>query len=141
MSLSIFGEKAIVPDDEMLASVLAGSKALWETAISHVEEACGGGDLGGEWKFYSKKAGWSFVVKSGKRTIIYLIPQEGFFKVNFVFGERAVGAAEDAGLPEPIVSLMLEAKQYMEGRSFMFDVKTEADICAVKKLVIIKYQN
>ena len=139
MSLSEFDEKAIMPHDEMLTAVLADSRALWNTIISYIVETCG--DISEEWKFYSKKAGWSLVVSSGKRKILYLIPQDGFFKVNFVFGEKAVAAVQISDLPESIITALLETKSYMEGRSVMFDVKTGADAQAVKKLIEIKQAN
>jgi len=139
MATSIFDEKTVVPDETMLAEALAGSKLLWEEMKSHVVMVCG--DIASEWKFYSKKAGWSLVVKSGKRTMLYLIPQKGFFKVNFVLGERAVAAALAAGLPETVIALIKDAVPYMEGRSVMFDVANEAEADTAKKLIEIKGVN
>ena len=136
MSLSIFGDKATVPRKETLAEALADSVAYWDTIPSQVTAVCGSASE--EWKFYSKKAGWSLVIKSGKRTIVYLIPQEGFFKAGFVFGEKAVAAAQSVGLPEALLALINEAEPYVEGRSFMLDIKTEADTATTKKLIELK---
>ena len=136
MSLSAFGEKTLVPNEEMLADALAGSKVLWDRIKRHVEAACG--KASEEWKYYTKKAGWTLVVKSGERTILYLIPLEGCFKASFVFGERAVAAANDAGLPGPVVALISEAKPYVEGRPFMIDVQTEDDVDTAVRLIDIK---
>jgi len=135
-SLSFFGDKAAMPTDEMLAAALAGGKIFWDGLIDYVAASCG--NVAEVWKFYSKKAGWSLVVKSGARTILYLIPRDAFFKASFVLGERAVTAALAAGLPEEITALITEARPYAEGRSFMFDVKSEVDAAAAKKLVEIK---
>jgi len=139
MSLSVFGEKTEVPTEDALATALGESKALWGDIKKHVESACG--NYNDEWKFYSKKAGWSFVVRSGKRTILYLIPQDKCFKVNFVLGDKAVAAAQDIGLPESIVALIMEATPYTEGRSFMFDIASFGDVDSVRKLTIIKAEN
>ena len=139
MSLSIFGEKAEIPTEDALATALGESKALWGDIKKHVESACG--NYNDEWKFYSKKAGWSFVVRSGKRTILYLIPQDKYFKVNFVLGDKAVTVAHDAGLPEAIVALIMEAMPYAEGRSFMFDIGSLDDVDLVGKLISIKAEN
>jgi hypothetical protein len=137
VSLSIFGEKDVMPNEKTLTEVLSDSKILWDNLQKHVATVCG--NMKGQWKFYSKKASWSFVVKSGDRTILYLIPQNAFFKVNFVLGNKAVVAACTNGLPEQIITLITEATPYMEGRSFMFDVKTATDVDAAKKLIKIKY--
>ena len=139
MSLSIFGDKADTPTEEALAAALGKSKTLWDDIKKQVESA--GGNYNDEWKYYSKKAGWSFVVRCGKRTILYLIPQDKYFKVNFVFGDKAVAAAQDAGLPESIVALIMEATPYTEGRSFMFDIASLGDVDSVRKLISIKAEN
>ena len=139
MSLSVFGEKDLVPNDEMVGAELCGCKVFWDDIVDCITDTYE--DVSGEWKYYSKAAGWSFVIKSGKRTLVYLIPLCGCFKANFVFGDRAVVATQTAGLPEPLVTLILDAKQHMEGRSFMIDIKTEADAEIAKKLIAIKDKN
>ena len=139
MSLSIFCEKALMPNDEMLAEALGESKARWDSVKKHVESTYK--NIGGEWKFYSKDAGWTFAVKSGKRTLLYLIPLQNGLKAGFVLGERATGVAQGADLPEAVLQTILEAKQYVEGRSFMMDVKDDADITSVTKLLKIKNEN
>ena len=139
MPLSIFGEKTAVPNEEMITRYLADSKALWDDIKGHVIANCG--NVSEQWKYYSKKAGWSLVVKSGERTILYLIPQDDFFKVNFVFGEKAAAAAETTGMPESVIIQIREATPYIEGRSFMFDVKSKANAAIAKRLIDIKLQN
>ena len=139
MSLSIFGEKAEAPTEDALAAALGESKTLWDDIKKQVESVCG--KYNDEWKFYSKKAGWSFVVRSGKRTILYLIPQDKYFKVNFVFGEKAVAAVQNIGLPESIIALITEATPYAEGRSFMFDIGSLNDVDSARKLISIKAEN
>ncbi|MCL2146906.1 MAG: DUF3788 domain-containing protein [Synergistaceae bacterium] len=136
MSLSIFGEKAEKPTEDTLHIALGESKTLWDEIKNLVESACG--DYNDEWKYYTKKAGWSFVVRSGKRTILYLIPQDKFFKVNIVLGDKAIAAAQDASLPEAINALIMGATPYVEGRSIMFDIGSLDDVDSVRKLVRIK---
>jgi len=136
MSLSAFGDKAAVPSDDIVASALGDRKALWDRITGHVGLSYKGASA--EWKFYSKEAGWTLVLKNGKRTLLYLIPLEGSFKANFVLGERGVAAAQGACLPPHVLSAMNEARPYMEGRSFMFDVGGEPDVGAVVKLIAVK---
>ena len=139
MSLSIFGDKAVMPNEQALTAALAGTKAVWDNIENHVALICG--EQSSQWKFYSKKAGWSLVMKSGDRTILYLIPQDAFFKVNFVFGDKAVAAALASNLPEQITALITQATPYAEGRSFLFDIKTAKDADTVKNLIAIKNTN
>jgi len=138
MSLSFFDNKAFTPDDGAVALAIGNTKAFWDELQAH---AASYGKPICEWKFYSKAAGWSFLLKCGKRTLVYFIPQEGFFKVNFVLGERAIEAVRAANIPPGILILIEEAKPYMEGRSFMFDIKTEADCNTAKQIIGIKHNN
>lgn len=138
MSLSAFGDKAVRPDEQSVADVLAERKPLWDSLKEHM--TANHKSVSEEWKFYTKEAGWTLVVKSGKRTLIYFIPMNGFFKVNFVLGEKAVSAAQNADLPGTVIKLISDATQYVEGRSFMLDVKEDADIETSIKLIGIKAQ-
>jgi hypothetical protein len=136
MSLSAFGDKAVRPDEKTIAETLAEGKPMWDFLRDHIKKEYK--SVSEEWKFYTKEAGWTLVVKSGKRTLIYLIPLNGLFKVNFVLGERAVNAAQNASLPASIIKMISEATPYVEGRSFMFDVRTDADVGTAVKLIDIK---
>jgi len=139
MALSIFGEKAVIPNDELLTEALLDRKAIWDSITEHIENTYS--KVNSEWKFYSKAAGWSFVVKSGKRTLIYLIPQENCIKVNFVFGERAVAEVQKSDLPQSLITVLLESKPYVEGRSVMLDIAELDEVEIVKKLLKIKNEN
>ena len=139
MSLSFFGDKTVIPTEITLLEALSESKILWDNIENHVAAICG--EQSAEWKYYSKKAGWSYAVKSGKRAILYLIPQDEHFKVSLVFGEKAVAAALAAKLPKAIAASIEEAVPYAEGHSFMFDVKCKTDVSTVEKLIAIKNEN
>lgn len=84
-----------MPDNESLANVLGSTRSLWNRLFEYAEEKS---NALGEWRFYSKKAGWSYVVKSGKRTLFYMIPQDGYFKLTFVYGEKAVEKAKESNI-------------------------------------------
>ena len=138
MSLSAFGDKTVIPDEDSVATVIGGTAPLWNDVKSHLS---GYRNMSEEWKFYSKKSGWTLVVKSGDRTLIYLIPQNGHFKTNFVFGGKAAEAARKADLPAYVIGKIEEARQYAEGRSFMIDVKEPDDVRTVSELIRIKDRN
>ncbi|MEO1771593.1 DUF3788 family protein [Candidatus Enterococcus ferrettii] len=139
MAVSIFDDKATTPDDTMLLSVLKEAQLLWNEAIHFVEQF--GGITQGEWKFYTKAAGWTYVVKSNKRTMFYLIPKDAHLQATFVFGEKAVAAAEEANLPIDVLKNLRSAKAYVEGRSIAILVKDTEDLAVFKRLVTIKVEN
>ena len=133
MAASIFGEKAVVPNEEALNSVLKDSKILWDKMI-----VFSGGI--GEWKFYSKAAGWTYQIKKNKRALFYMMPKDGWFQLTFVYGERAVEAAKSADLPEQTLSDLLQAKAYVEGCSIAINVNSDVDMGTAQKLLQLKIE-
>lgn len=131
MAVSIFPYKACPPTDDLLGEALGKGMALWDEILQHVAAA-------GEWKYYTKSAGWTYAVKAGKRTLFYMMPKEGYFFLTFVYGKRAVEAAKTAGLPSGILNDLLHSRAYMEGQSVSVDVKEKANLETVKKMIQLK---
>ena len=133
MAVSIFGEKAILPNEEALSVTLKDTQVLWDKILEI-------SDGKGEWKFYGKAAGWTFQVKKGKRTLFYMIPKDGWFQMTFVYGERAVEAAPAHELPKNILDDLLQAKAYVEGRSVAIEITSNEDMDVVKKMLQLKME-
>ncbi|MDR2866249.1 MAG: DUF3788 domain-containing protein [Methanomassiliicoccaceae archaeon] len=138
MSLSAFGDKGVMPDDHAVSSALGANKQLWDEIKDH---AASYNDMNEEWKFYSKAAGWTLLIRSGKRTLFYMMPMNGLFRVSFVFGGKAADEAQRSDLPDALINTITTAKQYAEGRSFMTDVKEKDDVSTVIRLIAIKDAN
>ena len=136
MATSIFADKAILPTDEMVNEVLKNNQALWDQLQAHLLQNYS--DIEKQWKYYSNKAGWTLVVKKKKRTLFYFLPCLAYFKILFVFGEKAVAVAQHSTLPQPLIDDILAATAHMEGRSFFVDVKQEEDLSSVKTLLKVK---
>jgi hypothetical protein len=136
MTVSVFDDKSKEPTSSEL------DKALGETAtlLKNIEQNLLDqfGELTHEWKFYSKKAGWTLALAHKGRRVLHLIPQSGLFTVVFTLGKRAVAASQKSSLPEEILSAIESAREYAEGRSIRFDVTTTEDVAVVKQLVAIK---
>ncbi len=139
MATSIFDDKALCPDGDMVDSVLEESRSLWQELCSHIQETYT--NIHTEWKFYGKSSGWTLLYKKGKRTLLCLFPNASYFKVSFVFGEKAVTAAGQAPLSKGVINTIQSAKVYMEGRSFFMDVRGGDDLEHVKRLLAIKVEN
>ena len=89
--------KATKPTEEELATALGSAKAVWDRFIAELA-----GDNGvdvQEWSSYSRKAGWSLRLKRKKRTIVWLAPCQGCFRVAFILGDKAMKAARGCALP------------------------------------------
>lgn len=139
MEANAFIGKMKSPTEEDLDAALGPAKAVWVRFIAELAEE--NGVDGREWNCYSPKAGWSLRLKKKKRTIVWLGPCEGSFRVAFILGEKAMKAARESALPARVKKILEEAPKYAEGTGVRIDVKGAKDIAALKKLAEIKLAN
>jgi hypothetical protein len=130
--------KPAQPTDAELAAALGPTAETWKQLVDWL--AAQGASIQ-EWKSYSVKRGWSLLLKLKKRTIVYLAPCNGCFRVSFVLGDRAVAAARQGDLPKPVLKLLDEAPHYAEGTGLRLVVKAAKDLAAIQKLALIKLAN
>ena len=139
MSESIFDNKTIKPGTNDLNEVLGRSSEYWNDFRRHIEEKFG--PLTEDWKFYNQKSGWILKVLKKKRNLFFMIPVEDYFKIKFVFGDKAVLVAKKSDLPKEIINTLKDARKYIEGRGIQIEVKDLEDVKNIKKLVEIKVNN
>ena len=78
---------------------------------------------------------------SGKRTVLYLTPSDGYFYVGFAYGEKAATAAMESDLPASVKELIDGAKKFAEGRAIRMEVRGPKEIESVKQMATIKMAN
>jgi len=127
------------PTEEELAAALGPAKAVWDRFMAGLAEE-NGVDVQ-EWSSYSRKTGWSLRLKRKKRTIAWLAPCRGCFRVAFILGNKAMKAARECGLPPRVMKILEEAPKYPEGTGVRIAVKGAKDIAVLKKLAEIKLAN
>lgn len=136
---SIFSEKAKIPDEKKLSAELGSTYPLWQKIIGVVESKLP--EAKSEWHFSGKKFGWSFRIKDKKRIIIYLLPRSGFFKVAFVFGDKAFAQVMESKISDAIKNELSQAKKYVEGRGIRIEIRDEKVLPDIKELIKIKLRN
>ena len=82
---SIFTDKNKLPNDNDLKKSLGDTYQLWQLIKDYVISKYPKGFE--EWS--CSNYGWSLRIKDEKRAIVYLLPRDRFFKVAFVFGQKA----------------------------------------------------
>jgi hypothetical protein len=124
------------PDEKALARTLGGTKALWDELIRHIETAHA--PVAHRWTS-SKTSALGFLrLVQKKRTILYLLPREGYFLTAFVFGEKATAAVRASDVPAAVVTMLNAARAYAEGRGIRLETRTARDLETMKKLAAIK---
>lgn len=133
----VFVDKTIMPTEEMLKNTLGGSYRVLTSLKERSDEY---GDITYEWKMYSKKSGWTQLVKQKKRTLFYILHRENYFEVSFVFGDRAVEALEASELADNLKKELREARKYMEGRGLSISLQADSNLKDVLLLLKAKVE-
>ena len=137
--ISVFPNKTVLPTDNALIEKLGSTYKLWAQIQEYVLGRYPTGLA--EWNFPGKKYGWSFRIKDKKRAIIYLLPRDKYFKVAFVFGQKATDLVLQSEIAEEIKKDLVQATKYAEGRGIRIDVNDDSIISSIEKLVDIKLEN
>jgi hypothetical protein len=132
----IFENKNEKPDKRTLKKALGPSYTYFETIKSQIEKTYG--MMTEEWKYYSVSSGWTLKMLLKKRNLFFCTPCENYFRVSFVFGDKAVDAIAKSDLPSRIINELTTARRYMEGRGLRIEVKKKSDIPMIMKLVDFK---
>jgi hypothetical protein len=135
---SVFTNPQASPDDNELKKALDSTYPFWQTIVGYVRSRY---PMAAEQWSYSKNGGWSFVLKDKKRAIIYLLPRDKYFKVAFVFGQKATDEVLKSPVAEAIKSELESAKVYAEGRGIRIEVKHEIIVGDIEVLINIKLAN
>ena len=139
MATSIFTEKSKIPTDEDLMIALGTTYGAWYLIRDYIVAKFPISIA--EWYFPGDKYGWSTRIKLRKRTILYLLPREGYFKVGFVFGQKAVDMITGSQMNTDIKKELEAAPVYAEGRGIRLDIKDSKLISDIKELIDIKLAN
>lgn len=139
MEERVFLDKSAQPTKQMLEEALGKSLKYWLDIKSSLEAEYGA--LTEEWKFYSSASGWTMKLLYKKRNLFFFSPLKNYFRIAFVFGDKAVAAVEQSSLPQNIIDELVNAKKYTEGRGLRIEIKTKAEAEYVKQLVKIKLSN
>jgi hypothetical protein len=139
MDTTFLFDKSTEPQQSDILQLLGKSSGLLIELDQFLKSEFG--NINFDWKFYTKKSGWTRKALLKKRNLFFLTPKENYFSVTFVFGDKAVAEVEKSNLPEDVKTRLREARKYMEGRGLGIDVLEKDDLYVVKKLTVIKVGN
>jgi len=136
---SIFTNKNEIPKTDSLKTALDKTFDLWKNfeafTLEHYPNAKAA------WHFSGEKFGWSFRISDNKRVLLYLLPRDTFFKVAFVFGQKATTAILASAISETLKAELKAAKVYAEGRGIRIEVRDNSNVAAIQKLIKIKIRS
>ena len=137
MALSAFDDPARPPTADELAAMLGPAAPCWAELVADVARHAG--DLAETWHHGGAKYGWSMRLVRKDRNLVHLTPQAGTFLVGVALGEKAIAAAEAAGIVSVrTLEIVAAAPKYAEGRGVRYPVASDADLALAKELARIK---
>ena len=134
---SIFTNKNKQPDNEELKNALGDTYPIWQSIREYTLSQ--NKKTFEEWN--CSNFGWSLRIKDKKRTIIYLLPREGFFKAAFVFGQKSTDLILKSTVTDTIKAELMAARVYAEGRGIRIDIKNKLMTDDIKQLIDTKLAN
>jgi len=137
--ISIFQDKTITPADNDLVEKLDSTYNLWIQLQNFVLSKYPDGLS--EWNYPGKKYGWSFRIKDKKEQLFTFLPRDKYFKVAFVFGQKATDIVFASDIIPEIKTELMQARKYTEGRGIRIDIINNLRIPDIKKLIEIKLAN
>jgi len=128
----IFIDKSSPPSESMLREALGFSNACLDELQIFLTEKLG--EIKPDWKLYSPKYGWTLKILHKKRNLCFISPQKNYFRLSFVFGDKAVAEIEKSTIPKADIERLVNARKYMEGRGILFEIHDDSEIETLKKL-------
>lgn len=136
---SVFMDKKANPRPEDLEKAVGNTFSIWQSLAEFTKQSFPGATEG--WNYTSEKFGWSFRISDKKRVLLYLLPRDKFFKVAFVFGQKATDEVLKSNVAESIKKELKKAKVYAEGRGIRIEIRNKDLIEDLKKLIEIKIKS
>jgi hypothetical protein len=136
MGGSTLNEQLVEPDENVLKAELEKTYSLYITIKSEIMKFSEG--VQPTWKYYGKKNGWLLKLMSGKRNVLFIVPQKEHFRISFTFGDSVFEDIMNSDVKESIKNDFFKAKKYAEGRTFQLKVENEEILHDIKTLIKIK---
>ncbi len=139
MAYSALDDKATVPTEKAVEEVIGDAIDLWNQLRNQISSRFD--PLSEDWGFSGKKWGWSLRLKHKKRAVLYMTPSRGFFFVGLALGQKAVDAAHEQELPQPLLDTIDSSQKYAEGRAVRFEIRTANDLENAVAVAKVKMAN
>ncbi|MFZ4549986.1 MAG: DUF3788 family protein, partial [Bacteroidales bacterium] len=129
-----FMNKDSFPDEAEISESLGRTFEIWKALMDFIHLKYP--NFIDEWSYSTY--GWSFRIKDKKRAIIYFLPRDNYFKVAFVFGQKAIDTVMQSHVSTGIKTELSSARVYAEGRGIRIDVNDGFIKGDIEELIIIK---
>ena len=124
------------PDEIRIKEILKEKYLILEAIRKFIRDNIG--ETIEEWKYYGVKNGWVLKTFLKKRNLFFISINEDYFRLAFVFGDKAVQSIMKSTISAESKRVLKEARKYAEGKGISFEVRDEKDLADIQKLIRIK---
>jgi len=119
-SENAFTSEESPPDEKRIEQFLQSNYAHLEPIRQFILDTYG--ETVEEWKYYGVKNGWLLKKYYKKRNLFFISIYNGYFKISFAFGEKAVHAISGSAISQELKTQLDPARKYAEGRGLTIKV-------------------
>ena len=137
---SILHDKSIVPNEDVIFSVIGDAELLWKRTFTYLSDNCKDSTV--NWKYSDCGRYWVCIVLKKKNPLFRLrVLKSNSFHVAFPFSDKVEPVILQSELPDRIKNDFVMAKRYNATRYISIEVEDAKDFENVKKLIDIKINN
>jgi hypothetical protein len=134
-----FSDETIVPNDELLFSIIGDKELIWKQTMSYLND--NNNNITEVWKFYKDGKSWLLRTTKKKKTIFWIRILNDTFRIAFWFAVKLEPIILESKLPQRIKEEYLKSKIFNKSRSIHIDVRDSLDFEIIKTLIDLKTEN
>lgn len=110
MSENKFMIKDRPPDEAQIKEIVKDKYLVLKAIRQYIKENLG--EANEEWKYYGVKNGWVLKTFLKKRNLFFIGIYDGYFRITFVFGDKAVDSIMESDVSDKTKNSLKEARKY-----------------------------
>jgi len=108
MDTKVFSDETVVPDDELVFSIIGDKELIWKQTMSYLYD--NNNDISEAWKYYKDGKSWLFRAIKKKKTLFWIRILDDTFRIAFWFANSLESIILESKLPQRIKGDYLNAK-------------------------------
>ena len=140
MDIVTLSDKSVVPDDDLISSILGDTFLLWQQTFSYLYD--NNKDISVDWKYSNCGKEWFCQARKKRKSIFWIkISKKNSFGIGFPFGDKLESVILQSKLPVNIKEEYKNATKFSTTRYISIEVENSTDLENVKMLIDLKINN
>jgi len=132
----VLTDKSVIPNDDLIFSIIGKNKVHWQKLMASLHEKYP--DAQGQWNYYNDGKNWLFKMIRKKKTLFWIGILADTFRIAFYFGDKAGPLVESSDLPASIKDEYKNGQRFGKIRAITMKIEADEQIENALKLADIK---